>query len=74
MDGRWRPGSGISQEPAGYFCLECQSTVDAAALIAKANRESKLRELRDLEAEVQSETPPPKVEAKAPAVAGKKGG
>ena len=58
---RWRPGSGLSQEPAGYFCLECHATVDSAALIAKAQREAKLKELRDLEKEIDADTPQPKV-------------
>ena len=54
---RWRPGSGLSQEPAGYFCLECHATVDSAALITQAQRQAKLKELRDLEQEIASETP-----------------
>ena len=70
---RWRAGSGLSQEPAGYFCLECHAAVDSAALIAKAQRENKLRELRDLEAEMQTEIPATKTEAKPkPEVAVKK--
>ena len=63
---RWRPGAGCSQEPAGYFCLECHAVVDSAALIAKAQHAAKKKELRDLEDELASETP--KV-----LVAGKKG-
>ena len=57
---RWRPGAGITQEPAGYFCLECNGTVDSAALIAKATLKAKQQELRELEAEI-GETPAPKV-------------
>lgn len=57
---RWRPGAGCSQEPAGYFCLECHATVDSAALIQKAQQAAKRKELRDLEAEIASDAPAPK--------------
>jgi hypothetical protein len=55
---RWRQGAGLSQEPTGFFCLECHAVVDSATLIAKAQHEMKKRELRDLEAELQSEAKP----------------
>lgn len=56
---RWRPGAGCSQEPAGYFCLECHSVVDSASLIAKAQHAAKQKELRDLEADIAATGPPP---------------
>lgn len=49
---RWKAGSGITEEPAGYFCLECHSIVNAAALIAKAQLKAKQRELKELQEEV----------------------
>lgn len=55
---RWRPGTGITQEPAGFFCLECHATVDSASLIQKAMHEAKKRELRELEAELGTTAPP----------------
>ncbi len=55
---RWRAGAGCSNEPAGYFCLECHAVVDSAVLIAKAQHEAKKRELRDLEAEMASNAAP----------------
>lgn len=54
---RWRPGAGCSQEPAGYFCLECHAVVDSAALITKAQHAAKQKELRDLEADIASTAP-----------------
>lgn len=54
---RWRAGSGVTEEPHGYFCLECQSPVDAAVLIAKAQHQMKLQELRDLEADLGTVAP-----------------
>jgi hypothetical protein len=60
---RWRAGAGITEEPAGYFCLECHATVNSGALIAQAQMKAKRQELRDLEAEV-IETVPPKVAVK----------
>lgn len=61
---RWKAGGGVTQEPAGYFCLECHGTVDSATLIARAHRKQKQQELRDLEAEIEETTPTPKVMAK----------
>lgn len=61
---RWGAGKGMSQEPAGYFCLECHATVDSAALIAKAQHEIKKQELRDLEAEM-ADVPKPVAAAAA---------
>lgn len=65
---RWGAGKGMSQEPAGYFCLECHATVDSAALIAKAQHAIKQQELRDLEAEMADG---PKPVAMPAAAAGK---
>ncbi len=56
----WKPGSGITQEPGGFFCLECHGMIDSAALIAKASLKAKQQELRDLESEI-SDMPSPKV-------------
>lgn len=53
---RWRAGSGMTEEPAGYFCLECHGTVDASALIAKAQLKAKEQELKELQDEL---APPP---------------
>lgn len=61
---RWKPGGGVTQEPSGYFCLECHGQVDSAALIAKAQLREKQRELRDLEAELAEVVPASKVTAK----------
>lgn len=66
---RYRRGGGITEEPAGYFCLECHGLVDSAALIAKAELQAKHRELRELEEELGSQ-PAPKAMA-APAGKGK---
>ena len=56
---RWRKGAGMTEEPGGYFCLECHGVVDSAVLIGKAEYRAKQQELRDLEAEMQ-QTPLPK--------------
>jgi len=61
---RWRAGGGVTEEPNGYFCLECQAPVDAAALIAKAQHKLKLMELRELEADIGATTPQKAVVAK----------
>lgn len=65
---RWRAGGGITEEPAGYFCLECHSTVDSASLIAKAQHQAKKRELQELEAEM-ADAPKPVNTLKAEKVA-----
>ena len=49
---RWRAGGGVTEEPAGYFCLECQATVDSAALISKAQLKAKQQELKELQDEL----------------------
>lgn len=49
---RWKPGSGVTEEPGGYFCVECHAVVNAAALIAKAQVKIKQRELKELQDEV----------------------
>jgi len=49
---RWKQGSGVTEEPGGYFCLECHTVVNAAALIAKAQLKAKQRELQELQAEI----------------------
>ena len=49
---RWRRGGGITEEPAGYFCLECHGIVDSAALISRAELKAKKQELRELEEEI----------------------
>ena len=49
---RWKPGSGVTEEPGGYFCLECQSVVNSASLIAKAQLKIKHRELKELQDEI----------------------
>ena len=49
---RWRKSGGITNEPAGYFCLECHAMVDSAALIMRAELKAKKRELKDLEEEI----------------------
>lgn len=49
---RWRKSGGITTEPAGYFCLECHTMVDSAALIARAELKAKKQELKDLEEEI----------------------
>lgn len=49
---RWRRGGGITEEPAGYFCLECHGIVDSAALISRAELRAKKQELRELEEEI----------------------
>lgn len=49
---RWKPGSGVTEEPGGYFCVECHGVVDAAALIQKAQVRIKQRELKELQEEV----------------------
>lgn len=49
---RWRKGGGITEEPAGYFCLECHGIVDSAALISKAELRAKKQELKELEDQI----------------------
>ena len=56
---RWRDGGGVTQEPAGYFCLECHGIVDSRMLIEKAKLKAKRQELLELEAELNG-TPAPK--------------
>lgn len=51
---RWRMGAGITQEPAGFFCLECHAIVDSATLIQKAQYKAKQQEMRELEADMAS--------------------
>ena len=58
---RWRKGAGVTEEPGGFFCLECHSIVDSAALIAKAEYTFKQRELRDMQEELESSVPQQKV-------------
>lgn len=66
---RWRQAGGVSEEPMGYFCMECHALVDSAALIQRAQYRAKQRELKDLESELrESGTEPPS------RVAAKKGG
>jgi hypothetical protein len=55
---RWRAGSGVTEEPNGYFCLECQAPVDAAQLITKLQLKMKQQELRDLESDIGQIEPP----------------
>jgi len=55
---RWRAGAGVTEEPTGYFCLECHSTVDSAAMIQQAHLRAKKRELRELESELADTVPP----------------
>ena len=52
---RWKGGSGVTSEPAGYFCLECHAVIDSAALIQKAQLKAKHQELRELQAQVEEE-------------------
>ena len=49
---RWRASGGLTEEPAGYFCLECHATVDSAKLIAAAQVRAKQQELRELQDEL----------------------
>ena len=44
----------MTEEPAGYFCLECQATVDSAVLISKAQLKAKQRELKEMQDELAS--------------------
>ena len=43
---RWRAGSGMTEEPAGFFCLECHAKVQASDMIAKVQMQMKRQELR----------------------------
>jgi len=61
---RWKQGSGVTEEPGGYFCLECHTVVNAAVLISKAQVKHKQRELKEL----QDELGPPRNEEEANAV------
>ena len=49
---RWKDGSGVTEEPAGYFCLECHSVVNAAKLIERVKVKIKQRELKELQDEI----------------------
>src|SRR3990167_5938342 len=49
---RWKDGSGLIEEPGGYFCLECHTTVNSSALIDKAKLKVKHRELKELQDEI----------------------
>lgn len=54
---RWRPSGGVTQEPGGYFCLECHGVVDASVLIQRAQVNAKRRELKELEGEIADTLP-----------------
>lgn len=56
---RWKPGGGVTQEPGGYFCLECHATVDSATLIQRAQVQLKRQELQEIEEELK-DLPPEK--------------
>lgn len=49
------PTGGTGPSPAGYQCAQCHADVDNARMIQKAERERKMKELRDLQAEMASE-------------------
>ena len=49
---RWKQGAGVTEEPGGYFCLECHAIVDGAKLITAAQLRAKQRELKELQDEI----------------------
>lgn len=54
---RWRNGGGITQEQAGYFCLECHGVADGSSMIQRAQVAARRRELREMESELAENVP-----------------
>ena len=50
------PNGGTSPQQVGYRCADCQADVDMAKMMAKAEKERKLREIRQLQEEVGEPT------------------